>query len=303
MTFECEKLLIDTLPNVEGRYSFNQKMAQTTWFKVGGPAEVFFKPAHTKDLSYFLKNKPTDLNVLCVGAGSNILVRDQGVQGCVIKLGSGFSEIKTEGANIIVGTGCLDRTVVMKCLEEGLSGLEFLVGVPGTIGGAVAMNAGAYGSEVKDLLQWVELMDEKGEIYRLSPSELSMSYRHGNLPKRSIALRAAFECHKENSQLIKNKIDEFLKKREDSQPIRGRTGGSTFKNPDNGIKAWELIDKAGCRGLRIGDAQVSEKHCNFLLNLDAATAKDLEGLGEMVRKKVHQTSNIHLEWEIIRLGM
>ena len=303
MILGCEKLSIDTLPNVEGRYSFNQKMAQTTWFKVGGPAEVFFKPAHAEDLSNFLKNKPVDLNILCVGAGSNILVRDQGIQGCVIKLGSGFSEIKTENSNIIVGAGCLNRTVVMRCLEESLSGLEFLVGVPGTIGGAVAMNAGAYGSEVKDLLQWIELMDEKGEIYRLSSSELSMSYRHGNLPEGSIALRAAFKCHQENSQLIKNKIDEFLKKREDSQPIRGRTGGSTFKNPGNGIKAWELVDKAGCRGLRMGDAQVSEKHCNFLLNLNAATAKDLEDLGEMVRKKVHQISNIHLEWEIIRLGI
>lgn len=303
MTLGCEKLLINTLPHVEGRYNFNQKMAQTTWFKVGGPTEIFFKPAHAQDLSHFLKNKPCDLEVLCVGAGSNILVRDQGIQGCVIKLSSGFSEITIDGPSVIVGAGCLDRTVVMKCLENGLSGLEFLVGIPGTIGGAVAMNAGAYGSEVKDLLQWVELMDEKGEIYRLTPSELSMSYRHGNLPKGSIALRAAFKCHKENSEIIKNNIDEFLKKREDSQPIRGRTGGSTFKNPDSEAKAWELIDKAGCRGLRVGDAQVSEKHCNFLLNLDAATAKDLEELGELVREKVHQISNIHLEWEIIRLGM
>ena len=302
MTSGCEKQLVDSLPLVEGRYSFNQKMSQTTWFKVGGLAEIFFKPAHAQDLSHFLKNKSSDTDVLCMGAGSNVLVRDQGIKGCVIRLGSGFSEVEIEGSNIIVGAGCLDRTVVMKCIEEGISGLEFLVGVPGTIGGAVAMNAGAYGSEVKDLLRWVELMDEKGKVYRLASSELSMDYRHGNLPKGSIVLRAAFQCYKENPQIIKTTVDDFLKKREDSQPIRGRTGGSTFKNPD-GLKAWELIDKAGCRGLRIGDAQVSEKHCNFLLNLDSATAKDLEDLGEMVRRKVEETANVHLEWEIIRLGM
>lgn len=302
MTPQCETRFVDSLPLVEGRYSFNQRMSQTTWFKVGGPAEVFFKPAHAEDLSHFLKNKSPDINVLCMGAGSNVLVRDQGIKGCVIRLGSGFSEIEVEGSNIIVGAGCLDRTVVMKCLEEGISGLEFLVGVPGTIGGAVAMNAGAYGSEVKDLLKWTELMDEKGKIYRLSSSELSMDYRHGNLPQRSIVLRAAFQCYKESQQNIKKTVDEFLKKREDSQPIRGRTGGSTFKNPE-GFKAWELIDKAGCRGLRIGDAEVSEKHCNFLLNLDSASAKDLEDLGETVRRKVKETSNVDLEWEIIRLGM
>ncbi|MBY0282192.1 MAG: UDP-N-acetylmuramate dehydrogenase [Alphaproteobacteria bacterium] len=302
MTFECEKQIIDSLPLVEGRYSFNQKMSQTTWFKVGGPAEVFFKPAHAQDLSHFLKNKPSDMDILCMGAGSNVLVRDHGIKGCVVRLGSGFSGIEIDGPDIIVGAGCLDRTVVMKCLEEGISGLEFLVGVPGTIGGAIAMNAGAYGSEVKDFLRWVELMDEKGEIYRLSSSELSMNYRDGNLPEGSIALRAAFGCYKETQQVIKNKIDDFLKKREDSQPIKGRTGGSTFKNPE-GYKAWELIDKAGCRGLRIGDAAVSEKHCNFLLNLDSATARDLEDLGETVRRKVKETSNIHLEWEILRLGM
>ena len=209
--------------------------------------------------------------------------------------------MEIQGSKIIVGAGCLDRTVVMRCLEKGLSGLEFLIGVPGTIGGAIAMNAGAYGSEIKELLEWVELVNENGEIYRLSSSDLSMSYRCGNLPKKSIVLKAAFQCHKKDSKIIKNTIDDFLRKREESQPIRGRTGGSTFKNPE-GYKAWELIDKAGCRGLSIGDAQMSEKHCNFLINLGSASADDIETLGEKVRAEVFKSSGIMLEWEIKIIG-
>ena len=190
----------------------------------------------------------------------------------------------------------------MKCLEAGLSGLEFLVGIPGTIGGALAMNAGAYGSEVKDLLEWVELMDERGEIYTLSKRDLSMSYRQGNLPKRSIVLRAAFRTEPKAQPEIKNTLEDFLKKREETQPVRGRTGGSTFKNPKEGLKAWELIDAAGCRGLTRGAAQVSEKHCNFLLNLGGASAADIEALGEEVRACVLAHSGIALEWEIRRIG-
>lgn len=294
--------IADGLPVVQGRYVFDHKMSGSTWFKVGGPADILFKPANSEDLSHFLKNKPLDLDVLCIGAGSNILVRDQGIRGCVIRLGSRFSGIAIQETTVIAGAGCLDRTVAMKCLEAGLSGLEFLVGIPGTIGGALAMNAGAYGSEVKDLLEWVELMDERGEIYTLSKRDLSMSYRQGNLPKRSIVLRAAFRTEPKAQPEIKNTLEDFLKKREETQPVRGRTGGSTFKNPKEGLKAWELIDRAGCRGLRIGDAQVSEKHCNFLLNLDSATAKDLEDVGNIVCQRVQETSGVLLEWEIMRLG-
>jgi UDP-N-acetylmuramate dehydrogenase len=301
MTQLKQNSVFENLPSIRGRYSFGHLMAQTTWFKVGGAAEIFFRPADTEDLCYFLKNKPSNLEVTCIGAGSNILVRDGGINGCVVKLGGGFSDISIEEDLVIAGAACLDRTVVMKCQEAGLSGLEFLVGVPGTIGGALAMNAGAYESETKDFLEWFEFVDQQGELHRLYANEIHMTYRHGNLPAGSIVVRAAFKCTKKDSNEIRIKVSDYLQKREDSQPIRGRTGGSTFKNPQ-GSKAWELIDLAGCRGLRIGDAQVSEKHCNFLLNLDAARANDIETLGTTVQKKVKEMTGQELEWEIIRIG-
>ncbi len=290
-----------SLPQVQGRYGFDQPLASSTWFRVGGPAQVVFKPKDRADLQNFMKNKPKDLNLLCIGAGSNILVRDGGVEGCVVRLGSGFSQIEKENTTVIVGAGCLDRTVALHCQQWGLTGLEFLVGIPGSIGGAVAMNAGAYGGEVKDFLQWVDLVDQDGHMHRLTPDDLKMDYREGNVPKGCFVTRAAFSCETRNPAEIQATLDDFLKRREDTQPVRGRTGGSTFKNPPS-HKAWELIDAAGCRGLQIGDAQVSEKHCNFLLNLNKATAQDLETLGETVRQRVLTATGVALEWEIMRLG-
>ena len=299
------------LPNVRGRYLFDYDLSKATWFKVGGSADVLFKPKDTQDLAEFLRLKSPDMPIVVLGAGSNVLVRDGGIKGCVIKLGSGFSALTFDAATVIVGAACLDRTLVMECAQRGLGGLEFLVGVPGSVGGAIAMNAGAYGSEVIDFLLWVEVIDTKGNISRIQRSDLQMTYRHGNLPDGAIVTRACFNLIPKDSTTINETIHTFLQKREDTQPVRGRTGGSTFKNPtiNNKMgqgaepkKAWELIDEAGCRGFSINDAQVSEKHCNFILNLEAATANDLEQLGEHVRTAVKATSGVDLEWEIIRLG-
>ena len=289
------------LPNVRGRYAFAFDLSKVTWFKVGGVAEVLFKPKDVEDLITFIKDKDPKMPVTMLGAGSNVLVRDGGIKGVVIKLGSGFSEITFNGSEVIVGGACLDRTFVLACAEKGLSGIEFLVGVPGTIGGAVFMNAGAYGSEIKDFINWVEIVSADGTLTRLQAVDLSMKYRKGNLPKGAIVVRASFALQSDDPQAIHTRINAYLQQREDTQPIRGRTGGSTFKNP-SAMAAWKLIDQAGCRGLMMGDAQVSEKHCNFLLNLDAAKATDLEQLGERVRQTVKDTTGVELEWEIIRLG-
>ncbi len=301
-----------TLPNVRGRYLFDYDLSKATWFKVGGKADILFKPKDTQDLAEFLQLKSPDMPVVILGAGSNILIRDGGIKGCVIKLGSGFSTLTFENTTVTVGAACLDRTLVMECAQRDLSGLEFLVGVPGSIGGAIAMNAGAYGNEVADFLLWVEVIDLKGNVSRIQRSDLQMTYRHGNLPDEAIITCACFNLIPKNSSIIHKTINDFLQKREDTQPIRGRTGGSTFKNPTLNStkmgqepepkKAWELIHEAGCRGLSINDAQVSEKHCNFILNLANATASDLEQLGEKVRAAVKATSGVTLEWEIIRLG-
>ncbi|MCX7338478.1 MAG: UDP-N-acetylmuramate dehydrogenase [Alphaproteobacteria bacterium] len=291
---------------IRDQYLLNYPLAKVTWFQVGGPADFFYKPQSVDDLSCFLKNKPADLPVFCIGAGSNILVRDGGIRGFVIRLGGAFSAIEFDGDVVIAGAGCLDRTLAMQCMEKSLGGLEFLVSIPGTIGGAVAMNAGAYGTEIKDILEWAEIMDEQGAIHRVSAAEIPMGYRHGNLPDRSIVIRAAFRGARKPKDEILRLVNDFLQKREETQPTRGRTGGSTFKNPGdhNGgqKKAWELIDQAGCRGLTLGGAQISEKHCNFLLNLGNATAADIETLGETVRSRVLDVTGVSLEWEVIRLG-
>jgi UDP-N-acetylmuramate dehydrogenase len=297
-----EKILPqDSLPSVRGKLVPRALLSSLTWFRVGGEATFLFKPADCEDLIYFLAEKPPELAIQTLGGGSNLLIRDGGIEGCVIKLGSAFAQIRFEGDVVIVGAGALDRTLVMTCLEHSLTGLEFLVGIPGTLGGAVAMNAGAYGYEVKDFLIWVDCLTPQGEKVRLTPNQLSMTYRNGNIPKDYIILEAAFQCQFGYSPEIKRRIDEYLFLREASQPIRGRTGGSTFKNPTH-KKAWELIDEAGCRGLQIGEAQISPKHCNFMLNLGTARAEDIENLGEMVREKVLDHSGVNLEWEIIRWG-
>lgn len=300
--FEGDGYSFEQLPAIKGRYEFDVPLSQSTWFRVGGFASVIFKPADRDDLCYFLNHKPINLAIECLGAGSNVLIRDGGIDGVVIRLGRPFATIEQQENLLILGAGCLDRTVALTTCELGLSGLEFLVGIPGTVGGAIAMNAGAYDHEIKDRLQWVEWVTDKGIIEKVPASSLSMSYREGHLPENVIVTKAAFLCEPRPSAEIQQTLDHFLSEREKSQPIRGRTGGSTFKNPLEGLKAWQLIDQAGCRGLKIGDAQVSEKHCNFLLNLESATARDLEELGNTVQKRVRESTGVELEWEIIRLG-
>jgi UDP-N-acetylmuramate dehydrogenase len=290
------------LPAVRGRYVPQARLAEQTWFRVGGAAEILFRPADEEDLVQFLIHKPDTVPVTVIGAGSNLLVRDGGVPGVVIRLGRGFSQIRVENDLLHVGAGCLDRTVSLTCRDAGIGNLEFLVGIPGTIGGAVRMNAGAYGREVKDVLVYATALDPQGNRHQLTAEELGMSYRHANLPQGWIVTGAVLRgIAGQNPAQIGLAIDEILNEREASQPTKGRTGGSTFKNPEQD-KAWKLIDAAGCRGLKIGDAQVSEKHCNFLLNLDQASAHDLEALGEEVKRRVCEVSGITLDWEIVKIG-
>lgn len=289
------------LPVVRGRYSFEVNLSAFTWFQVGGAAFVLYKPEDVFDLQHFLKEKSAELQYFVLGAGSNVLVRDGGYRGAVIKLGKGFSTITIENDVLIAGAAALDRTVAMFAMQHQLSGIEFLVTIPGAIGGAVAMNAGCYGFEVKDVLAWVEIVDKLGELRKLYVDDLKMSYRKSVLPEGCVIVRAAFKITPGNAADIQHNTQKYLQMREESQPTKGRTGGSTFKNPID-AKAWELIDKAGCRGLTMGGAKISEKHCNFMLNTGGASAEELECLGELVRQKVKETSNKNLEWEIIRVG-
>ncbi|MGV8948466.1 MAG: UDP-N-acetylmuramate dehydrogenase [Candidatus Paracaedibacter sp.] len=293
----------EQLPAVRGRYLPNARLAEQTWFRVGGPADVLFRPADEADLAHFLSHKPEHMPVTIIGAGSNLLVRDGGVPGVVIRLSRGFSDIRIDSDLVHVGAGCLDRTVSLTCREAGVGGLEFLVGIPGTIGGAVRMNAGAYGQEIKDILVYADVIDSQGKCHRLTPEALQMTYRHTSLQEGWIITSVVLKgVANQNPSEIGKSIDRILEEREATQPTRGRTGGSTFKNPEP-EKAWKLIDAAGCRGLKIGDAQVSEKHCNFLLNLDQATANDLESLGEEVKRRVYETSSVCLDWEIVKVGV
>ncbi|OUS13581.1 UDP-N-acetylenolpyruvoylglucosamine reductase [Rhodospirillales bacterium 47_12_T64] len=293
--------LIHRLPEVRGSYKADARLGKVTWFRVGGPTDVLFTPADQEDLVTFIKNKPADIPVMVIGVGSNLLVRDGGVAGVVIRLGPAFSKVEILDGQIISGAATLDVKVAKTALKASLTGLEFLCGVPGTIGGALRMNAGAYGRETQDILLWTEVMDPQGNIHRLTPDQLGYAYRHCSLDKAWIFLSACFQGEPGDSGKIATRMKEIQDARGSTQPIKSRTGGSTFKNPD-GNKAWQLIDKAGCRGLNIGDAQVSEQHCNFLINTDKASASDLENLGEEVRRRVKDTSGIELHWEIKRIG-
>ena len=294
--------LIDRLPNVRGRLSASASLAKVTWFGVGGPAEVLFKPADANDLADFLKNKPTDVPVTILGVGSNLLVRDGGIPGVVIRMGRGFVDIDVNKADVICGAGALDGNVALAAMEAGVTGLEFLSGVPGTIGGALRMNAGAYGAEMKNIVEGAVALDGNGNRHELSAEDLGFSYRHSTVPNDWIFVKAHLRGHAGQVEDIRGRMNDIKKAREDSQPIRTSTGGSTFKNPD-GHKAWQLIDEAGCRGLQIGGAQVSEKHCNFLINHGDATAADIENLGEEVRRRVKEKSGVELQWEIKRIGV
>ena len=302
MTAERRTPLIDRLPAVRGRLTENAPLAGVTWFRVGGPAEVMFRPADREDLLEFLAAKPADVPVTVLGVASNVLIRDGGLPGVTLRLGRGFADISADGCDILCGAAALDLNVATAAKIAGIAGLEFLSGVPGTIGGAVRMNAGAYGRETKDVLVWAEAADPTGQVHRLSNAELKFEYRRSALPEDWICLGARLAGTPGDPNEIGARMKEIQGQRTDSQPIRSRTGGSTFKNPP-GSKAWQLIEAAGCRGLTLGGAMVSDKHCNFLINTGTATAADLEDLGEEVRRRVKETSGIELEWEIKRLGL
>jgi len=294
--------LLDRLPPVRGRYTEGAPLAGVTWFRVGGPAEVAFRPADPEDLAAFLAARPPEVPVTVIGVGSNLLVRDGGIPGVVVRLGRHFATIERDAEGLIAGAGALDLNVAEAARRFGLAGLEFLSGIPGTIGGALRMNAGAYGRELKDVLRWAEALTPAGETKRLTPAEMGLSYRHSGVPADWIFLRAALSAAPGDPAAIQARMDEIRAARSETQPIRSRTGGSTFKNPPGG-KAWELVDAAGCRGLRLGGAQVSEQHCNFLINTGTATAAELEALGEEVRRRVRAHSGVELEWEIKRIGL
>jgi UDP-N-acetylmuramate dehydrogenase len=302
-THEAEANILARLPRTRGKLIPNAALAELTWFRVGGPADALFMPADEDDLASFLAATPQDIAVAVVGVGSNLLVRDGGVRGVVVRLGRGFADIRVEDAHRLrAGAGALDVTVARAAADAGLAGLEFLRGIPGTVGGGLRMNAGAYGGEFKDVLIEAHALDRKGRKLTLSCADMGFRYRGCAASEGLIFVEALFQGRPGNAAEIAKRMAAITAAREDTQPIRSRTGGSTFKNLQDGKRAWELIEAAGCRGLVIGDAQVSEKHCNFLINRGAARAADLESLGEEVRRRVREKTGISLEWEIKRLG-
>jgi len=296
------------LPPVRGTITRDAPLKDLVWFRAGGPAELLFRPADADDLASFLAAKPADLKVSVIGVGSNLLVRDGGIPGAVVRLSSAFGKVETYknedgGLRVRAGAAALDGAVARAAADAGIGGLEFLRGVPGTIGGALKMNAGCYGREIKDIFVEATAIDEKGNKIRLFAADMAFEYRkakgaHDGL----IFIEAVFEGNKDEPAAIRARMEELSANREAAQPIKSKTGGSTFKNPP-GHKAWQLVDDAGCRGLKIGGAQVSEKHTNFLINTGDATATDLEALGEEVRRRVQEKSGVTLEWEIKRVGV
>lgn len=291
---------------MRGKYTENADLSALTWFRVGGPADVLFSPADEDDLAHFLKETPEEIPVHVMGVGSNLLVRDGGVRGVVIRFGSSFRKITVDGMRVTAGAGAIDAQVAKAAAQAGVAGLEFFRGVPGTIGGAIAMNAGAYGGEVKDALVAAVAYDRKGKRRILSNAGLGFSYRHCAAPEDFIFTSATFQGHPDESARILKRMDEISAAREESQPIRERTGGSTFANPDpdlsGGRKSWQLIDEIGGRGRVVGDAQVSEHHCNFMINRGQASAADLEALIESLRDDVARETGVELKWEIRRIG-
>ncbi|CAN1554253.1 MurB UDP-N-acetylmuramate dehydrogenase [Caulobacteraceae bacterium] len=299
---------MDRLPPVRGKLEASVTLAPYTWFRVGGPAEVLFQPADEADLADFLRLCPADIPILAVGVGSNLIVRDGGVAGVVIRLSPrGFGQISTNGLQVTAGAACLDASVAKKAAEAGIAGLEFYRGVPGTIGGALRMNAGCYESETKDVLVSCVAYDRAGQRHEFSCADMGFTYRHTTAPADLIFVSATFQGTADDPAEILARMDAITEKREQSQPIRDKTGGSTFKNPDplqsGGRKSWQVIDAAGLRGYQIGGAQMSEKHCNFMINTGTATAKDLEALGEHVIQQVKATQGVDLHWEIKRIGI
>jgi UDP-N-acetylmuramate dehydrogenase len=291
------------MPKLRGRLLANQSLAELTWFRVGGPAQVLFTPVDEDDLAYFMAHLADDLPVHVVGVGSNLIVRDGGIKGVVIRLAPrGFGETSVESDIVSAGAAALDKRVAETAAAANIAGLEFFFGIPGTVGGALRMNAGANGAETKDVLVEASGVDRKGNRLTFANSDMKFAYRNSATDPSVVFTSARFRGKPATPEAIRARMNEVQNHRETAQPIREKTGGSTFKNPP-GDSAWKLIDAAGCRGLRLGGAQVSEMHCNFLINTGDATAHDIEMLGETVRERVKQTSGIELHWEIKRIGI
>lgn len=295
--------LLKKLPKVEGRLLPNAPLADLTWFKTGGPAEVLFMPANEADLAAFMKNTPPEVPVYVIGVGSNLLVRDGGIPGVVVRMGRGFNEIKMAGpAQIRAGVAALDMKVAQFAFEHSIDSLTFLIGIPGTIGGALRMNGGAHGGEMTDVLVEARAVDREGNIKVLQHADMKYTYRHCGAADDLIFTEALLQGKPSDAAMIKAQMDKHVEHRVAAQPIKSRTGGSTFKNPP-GYKSWQLIDQAGMRGFNVGPAKVSEMHCNFLINEGGATAAQIEELGETVRARVKAASGVELEWEIKRIGL
>ena len=292
----------DALPPVRGTYTPDAALKGLVWFRTGGPAEILFRPADEEDLATFLFAKPGDVRVSVIGVGSNLLVRDGGIPGVVVRLPGSFGTIDVEGTRITAGAAALDANVARVAADAGVAGLEFLRGIPGTVGGALRMNAGCYGREIKDIFVEATALDAKGDKITLTAADMSFVYRKAQVSDDLIFISATFEGRRDDPDAIRARMARLVEERETSQPVKTRTGGSTFKNPP-GRKAWQLIDEAGCRGLMVGQAQVSEKHCNFLINTSTARAADIEALGEEVRARVRAKFGVELEWEIKRVGV
>ncbi len=296
--------LIKILPQIRGTYRENVEIK--SWFDVGGKAEILFKPADVADLQYFLKNCPKEIPINVLGAASNVIISDNGVKGVLIRLGGEFAKISQEKETVRAGAAALCGNVALSCKNAALADLEFFTGIPGSIGGAIAMNAGCYGSDVASTLISATALDFDGNIFELKNSDFGFYYRGNKIAKKFIFVEGLFKASKSTSESVAKKIAELNQQRETAQPIRAKTGGSTFKNPDptnsSAKKAWQLIDDAGCRGTTEGDAQISEKHCNFMINRGNASAQNLIDLGNRVRKKVKEHTGINLEWEIKILG-
>jgi UDP-N-acetylmuramate dehydrogenase len=295
-------VVANSAPKLRGRLLAHQPLAELTWFRVGGPAQLLFMPEDEADLSYFLGQLPAEIPVTVIGLGSNLIVRDGGVAGVVIRLGRGFNEIAVEGTRIRAGAAVPDVKIARAAQEAGLAGLAFLRGIPGGIGGVLRMNGGAYGRETKDALIEAHAVDRQGRLHVVSNADMHYAYRHSGAPDDYIFTQGLFAGEHGDPAAIAAEMDKITGSREATQPVKSRTGGSTFKNPP-GPKAWQLIDAAGCRGLSLGGAQVSEMHCNFLINLGNASAADIETLGETVRRRVMENSGVDLEWEIRRIGV
>lgn len=295
-----------------GNFSYQFPLGEKSWFRAGGKADVVFEPADIDDLVVFLREYPKGEPLMVLGGMANCIIRDGGIRGCVIRLGKPFSEIEIQGNRVMAGAGALNGSVASAAAKAGIGGLEFLSGIPGTVGGALRMNAGAYGREIKDVFIGGGAVDFNGNLVQLSPEDMEFSYRHCGAPNNLIFVAAVFEGQPEETEIVKSRLKEIKAKRQATQPIAENTGGSTFANPSakelkaaglpDGMRAWELIDKVGGRGLRIGGAMMSEKHCNFMINAGSASGADLENLGNELIRRVQEQFGVTLHWEIKRLG-